>query len=516
MVNVLYAHKPHPVEPLGIGYLASSIERGGHNSKLMLTDREVDIAFNQVCKELENGKYHIFAQSNIFGSHRYAIDLSEKVKEKYPNIVSFLGGPAPTFIPKLINRGFDAICRYEGEYPFLEFCDALEQGEDVGNIRNLWVRENPDLYSTEIKRRKAILDQDNPNYKNESGYDSENKMFVNETRNLLSGKELDELPFPARNVLYEQEIYKNSPIKHYMGTRGCPFNCKYCHVHIQNVDNKGKGSVVRRRSLESIAEEILGYKKEYGSESDYDQSDVEGHSYSVKLAKQEAEILKGVSNNRHIHSRFDLFSRDEDIARYLAIAGVTGAHVAIEAGNKHIRKVVHGRNMSDEQILTGAEYLQKYGIKMMTQNILGAVGETKEHMIETMLINQKVNPTFASASIFQPFPGTSAVEHAYETGALPMGFEDELIDSFRTETMYNRSILIMDDEQKDWLEGFQKFFAIAVEEKWTPQKVDKTIETYSKGGSNQEELETMYRTHRAEKDEELYGVKLTDVVTKEK
>lgn len=523
MVNVLYAHKSHPVESLGIGYLASSIARGGHGTKIILTGDGIDIAINEICEELDKGDYRVFGQSVIFGSHGYAMKLSEKIKERHPEIISFLGGPAPTFTPQLINYGnFDAICRYEGENPFLEFMNAIEAGDDVGNIPNIWVKENPNLYRTEVKRKKTILDQDHPGYKDESGYDPINKIFVNETRALLTEEELNNLPFPDREVLHEIEKWRDGPIDHYIGTRGCVFSCLYCHVHVQNADNRGKGSPVRRRSLESIAQEMLEYKRkrrergDTNETNDYDQSDIEGYSYNVKFAKEQAEVLGGISNNRHIHTRYDLVSRDEDIAKYLAMAGVTGAHIAIEAGNPYIRNVIHGRGMSDEQILIGAKYMHANGIKTMTQNILGAVGETKENMFETLLINQKVNPTFASASIFQPFPGTNALEHAAKTGALPPGFEKGIITMSGFETFYNRTLLIMNEEQKDWLEGFQKFFAIAVEEKWSPEKVDQVIGAHAKGGSTMEELEEMYRTHRAEKDNELYGIKLTNVVMKEK
>ena len=70
----------------------------------------------------------------------------------------------------------------------------------------------------------------------------------------------------------------------------------------------------------------------------------------------------------------------------------------------------------------------------------------------------------------------------------------------------------MDSEQKTWLERFQKIFAIAVEERWTPEKVDKVIATWPKGEEAEIKLGYLYRDHREKKDNELYGVKLIDVV----
>ena len=140
-MKVLFAHKEHPIEPLGIGYIASSIAKGGHESDLVLVPKDLNEAVRIIESSIVNYQPRILAQSIIFGSHGYAIELSRKIKEKYPEIISFLGGPAATFTPELLEKGFDAICRYEGETPFLEFCNAIENGTDVGNIANIWVKE---------------------------------------------------------------------------------------------------------------------------------------------------------------------------------------------------------------------------------------------------------------------------------------------------------------------------------------------------------------------------------------
>ena len=94
--------------------------------------------------------------------------------------------------------------------------------------------------------------------------------------------------------------------------------------------------------------------------------------------------------------------------------------------------------------------------------VVGMPGETKEQMLKTLELNIAVKPAFASASIFQPYPGTTALEIAANQGVLPTRDQDELIDLFGLETFYNRSILVQDPEHKRWLEGFQKWFALAV------------------------------------------------------
>ena len=516
-MKVLYAHKHHPIEPLGVGYLASSTARGGHDSKLILTSRNIEQAVEQVSRTVEEYRPNVFAQSIIFGSHGYAIELNRRVKERYPNIIGFLGGPAPTFTPELLGRGFDAICRYEGEYPFLEFLNALEAGDDVGNIPNIWVNENHDLYHTKVKNVKSNLDINNSGYRAESGFDSNRKRFVNDTRHLLQGTVLDELPSPSREVLYEIEMYRDNNIKHFMHTRGCVHRCSYCHVHIMNAENKGKGMVLRSRGDEAMALEVEDVINRYGAELIYWQDDILGPSYSEKRAKEFADIFSQFGIPMHGHLRFDHIAREPGIAKELARAGVTGGHIAIEAGDDYIRNGVHRRDMSERQILEGAKILRDNGIKMMTQNILGAPGETREQMLKTLELNIAVQPTFASASIFQPYPGTTALEIARDQGILPTENQDALIDTFGLETFYNKSILVQDPEQKRWLEMFQKFFAIAVAnpQMYESGVLERIIKSYPIGEEADKELEHMYRAHRAKADEELYGVKLEEIVMEE-
>ena len=517
MVNILYAHKDHPIEPLGPAYLTSSIARHGHKSKLLLTSRNIDKAVEEVSEEIKKERVDIFAQSIIFGSHHYAIELNKKIKERHPKVIGFLGGPAPTFTPELLERGFDVICRYEGEYPFLEFCDAIEKGDDVGNIANIWVKENLNLYHTKVRNTKNNLDIDTQGYRDESGYDPKRKRFVNATRNLVEDESLDELPFPDREFLYANQKYRNSPIKHFMHTRGCAFRCSYCFVHVMNAENTRKGKFVRRRKDESVAEEVKKVVDEYGAGNIYFQDDILGPAYKAEYAKRFSEVFSEIGVSMHGHVRFDLIADNPDTAKYLAKAGITGVHVAIESGDDEIRNKIHRRDMSLDDILKGAKYLRDNGIKMMTQNILGAPGETKEQMLKTLELNIAVKPAFASASIFQPYPGTTALEIAANQGVLPTRDQDELIDLFGLETFYNRSILVQDPEHKRWLEGFQKWFALAVANPqiYNSGVLERVINSYPEEKAAEKDLEHMYREHRAKADEELYGVKITDVVMEE-
>ncbi len=519
MVSVLFAHKKHPIEPLGIGYISSSIARGGHSARMILTTGNAEESADMVNRELESRQYDVFAQSIIFGSHLYGAELSRRVKRENPEVISVLGGPAATFTPELLERGFDAICRYEGEGPFLEFCNALEAEEDVGNIPNMWVRESRNgLYKTERGNIKKILDIDDDRYKQESGYDGTRGRFVNAPRNLLEGSALNSVPHPDRKILYAHSIFANGPIFHFMYTRGCAFRCTYCFEHVQHGEMKGKGSTVRRRALDDFIEEVNAVKTMAGERMKlvYLQDDVAGMSYKFDVAKEFADVFsREVGLPMHIHTRLDLIARDPRIAGELARAGVTGSHVAIEAGNNHVRNDIHRRDMSTQQVLDGAAALKANGIRLMTQNILGAPSETWDNMMETLDLNIAVAPTFASASIFQPYPGTKALEIAKAQGVMPAKSLNELTDAFEMESFYDGSILALDPKFKHKMSVLQRYFAIAVHNPEIRRngELNRLIESHPEGDPEADaRLARMYREHRKQQDEILYGVKLQETV----
>ncbi|GAF93078.1 unnamed protein product, partial [marine sediment metagenome] len=63
-----------------------------------------------------------------------------ELKKKF-KFFSIFGGPHCTFFPEFIHEeSVDAICRGEGEFPFLELANNLEKKKDITKIKNLWLK----------------------------------------------------------------------------------------------------------------------------------------------------------------------------------------------------------------------------------------------------------------------------------------------------------------------------------------------------------------------------------------
>ena len=83
----------------------------------------------------------------------------------------------------------------------------------------------------------------------------ENNYQENPLTELLT--DLDSLPLPARDLLYAENYFMGrNPIKAFMAGRGCPNSCSYCFNHRFNEMYRGKGRVMRVKSVSYLLREI--------------------------------------------------------------------------------------------------------------------------------------------------------------------------------------------------------------------------------------------------------------------
>ena len=122
-----------------------------------------------------------------------------------------------------------------------------------------------------------------------------------------------------------------------------------------------------------------------------------------------------------INARFDNF--DEEIVAALSKANLSLVYAGVESGNEYMRNVIMEREQSLEDIYKTAELFRKYGIRVLTENVLGGPGETFDMAMETLMVNTKVKPIVANASIFAPYPGMKMTQIAIEKGYFDGDFD---------------------------------------------------------------------------------------------
>lgn len=131
----------------------------------------------------------------------------------------------------------------EGEYALLEVANRFDEKKDLSTIENLWVKKK-------------------------------DRIFRNDVRPLIVN--LDELPFPDRNLYVKKYPFLRKSQKVFMVGRGCPFSCAYCFNHAFKKLYHNKGSFVRYRSPDYIIAEIKEVKAQSPFRTVYFQDDTFG------------------------------------------------------------------------------------------------------------------------------------------------------------------------------------------------------------------------------------------------
>ncbi len=458
-MKILFVTQPFVIEPLGIMYLSAQLKKAGHQTDL-ITTRENYI------QKIEEWNPDLIAYSVITGSQHFYFKLNKGIKEKFPEIKTFMGGPYITFSPQSMEKEpIDIICIGEGEEAIVELANKLEKRKDITKIKNLWVKKD-------------------------------GKIFKNEIRPYI--KDIDKLEFPDRELIYKYEDQKNNPIKHFIATRGCPYKCTYCFNHQYHKLYKGKGPLVRYRSVDNVIKEIKEVVEKYPTPFVYFQDDtiILNKKWVKEFSKRYKEEIKLPF---HCHIRANLLT--EEIAKDLKKANCYSVHIAIEAGNSKIRNEILKRNMSNEEIINACRLLRKYKIKFMTQNIIGLPTETIKEAMETLKINLACKPTYAWVSIFQPYPGTKLGEFAKEKNLLKES-PDKIQKNF-----FDSSILDLKDKRK--IEHLQKLFAITVNHPWIYKTgILKMLINMPSNRLIKKAYKKIYQTYRKRSDYKLYGLKL--------
>jgi len=211
-----------------------------------------------------------------------------------------------------------------------------------------------------------------------------------------------------------------------MTTRGCPYKCTYCFNHqLQKTYAKTKSCYLRRRSIESVIDELKLYKRKYGAKSVhfYDDTFILDKRWVIDFClRYKAEI------NLPFYCLVRANLVDEEIITALKNAGCVCVGMGIESGNNEIRNKVLKRNMTTDQIINACRIVKGNKIKLVTFNIFGFPDETPSQMLDTMKINLKIQPDSLFTYTFYPFYGTDLMKESLEKGYIDKEVIDKIVE----------------------------------------------------------------------------------------
>lgn len=386
------------LEPLGVMYLSAAAKQLGHESLLAVVKEE------DVLKKIEDERPDMLCISALSVDASVFRELTRRVKDKFPELFTVVGGPHATFeVDDCCSWAVDAVIQGEGDLPFVDLLKAVDAGEPYDNILNLHTKD---------KR--------------------------NDLRPLV--RDLDSLPHPDRSLVYFSGGHlKQMNVKSFMAGRGCAFKCTYCFNSKYNEMYRGRGKIIRKASVDYIIEEIEEVKR------DYDLSFVrfgdDGFVNKVDdwLLEFADKYPKKIGLPFYCLVRPNCLNRD--VVSLLRSAGCHSMCISIEAGNEKLRNEVLGRNMKDEIILNAYNNLHEAGINVYSNAMVGLPGSTIEDELKSVELFSICKPVYPSFTVFTPFKGTALGDRCEREG---------LIDGEYPEHTTDRSILnCFSDKQKD-------------------------------------------------------------------
>ncbi|MFQ5772618.1 MAG: B12-binding domain-containing radical SAM protein, partial [bacterium] len=360
------------VPPLGLLYIGGALRQAGHEVKLDLSeDKESqdDLDFTDV---------DIVGITCTTSQFNKALKVA-KIAHEHGKIV-MMGGPHPTSSPaEILESGYvDYVVRSEGEVTALELLQGIEQSN--GNF-------------------------DPAKVLGISWYDQETGTVVhNPARPFI--KDLDALPYPARDLGGDVLRYRNKGIDGRVSptmitTRGCPYGCKFCDVHLL------AGKQWRARAPQAVADEIEHLVTDYGAQDIRIMDDIINHSNPEFHKLLDAIIERNFNITFWVMGRADMLIKDPSTAEKMAKAGVRTMFIGIESPSKRILKVYRkGGKASADTSEQAVNLLRQNGIDTYGGFIIGEPTETEEEIRETIDYSKHINPATAQFSILTPYPGT--------------------------------------------------------------------------------------------------------------
>jgi radical SAM superfamily enzyme YgiQ (UPF0313 family) len=123
----------------------------------------------------------------------------------------------------------------------------------------------------------------------------------------------------------------------------------------------------------------------------------------------------------------------------------------VESGNDYIRNVVMDRDMPRETIVKAFKLADKYGVETSALSVIGAPGETKEMLMDTVELNREINPTANSgANIFYPYKGTPLGDRSFSEGLVNLKKYNDFSNERRESVM---------NYPEEWLETLKYYRA---------------------------------------------------------
>lgn len=399
--------------PLGLAYLASSLEKAGYNVLGIDGVGEAVLQYT-VLPDIKGGLLHgllpeqiieripknteVIGVTCMFSSQwPYTKKLIASIRSHFQNALIIIGGEHVTSCPEYILKSeidIDVCVLGEGEETLVHLLEAYFSGNSLETVPGLCIRKG------EITVRTAYRDR------------------------IL---QIDEIPEPNWNIFPIEEYIDNAfthgtnlgrsmPI---MASRGCPYSCTFCSSP-QMWTTRWKA-----RAPQAVVNEMQKYIEKYKVTNFdfYDLTAIVKRDWIIEfcnlIIKNEMEITWQLPSG----TRSEVI--DSEVCKLLYTSGCRNMSYAPESGSEPELKRIKKRVNLDKMIQSMKDATQ-IGIQVKANLIFGMPGSNWGDIFRTFIFTSRMalaGVNDISAFPYSPYPGSELFANLEKEGEIEIGNE---------------------------------------------------------------------------------------------
>jgi anaerobic magnesium-protoporphyrin IX monomethyl ester cyclase len=391
--------------PLGLMYIAAVLEKAGYEAEILdafMTDTsflkvgdtlEVGMPYGKIREEIRRRKPDIVGIAAPFTCQaEHAIRVGNIAKGIDPGILTVVGGPHVTAVPVEFleeAKNIDVVVVGEGEYAMVDIAKVFEGAKKISDVQGIAYREDG------LIKQNAL------------------RPFI---------EDLDELPYPAYHLV-DMEQYLNPKKIEYRSfkdraismitSRGCPFNCSFCSVHLH------MGKMFRAQSVDYVINHIEYVIKKFGVKTIFFEDD--NLTFDMKRFEAICDkiIEKGIKFNWETPNGIRADYLTLNLLKKMKRSGCQSVFFGIESGDQCVLDNVIGKSLNLKKVVKVAKMCKDIGLKTAAFYIIGFPGEKKENMMKTVELALRLKRDFDVGMLLHvatPSLGTRLYEECVKKG----------------------------------------------------------------------------------------------------
>lgn len=330
------------------------------------------------------------------------IRCAELVRTLLPDALIVVGGNHPTVRPDdcfSLTSAINLACIGEGEFTMLEIALAFSSGADTSMIAGTAARDGVCARMNAARERIA---------------------------------DLDALPLPAYHLinleayfnLYSQG-YTERIARRYPGSeravslvtsRGCPFNCVFCSIHLH------MGRKWRSHSVEYVRRHIDLLTSRYGVRHLHFEDD------NLSADPRRFRELLCLLRDREVRLSWDtpngvrVDTLNQELVELCKASGCDYLIFGVESGNPRVLSEVVDKKLDLADVTSAARWCRDAGLDTMAFYVIGFPGEHPEEMQDTVhfaLELMKEYDVLPNLFVATPLPGTRLETTCLQQGIIP-------------------------------------------------------------------------------------------------